>query len=414
MIILYCDFYIIKDSLNDLEKNSDISKRFNIEFKLRSTTGAYKFKEKIDVCKYMIDSYSVIDWGGVCIRFECEDKSQELNFHEYVKLKFPNAEVFTSRSDSAYKYIKHLELIREKYGNPWVFYAPNNDHIFISNNNNIDIYLDYLENIERKYKSYVVSLYYSHFTEMMNIKDSSKILWGDGLIFPKLVFEDENVLALKMNRFCCDSIQIFRLETILNIFKETKKIGKIIRLENTEFYLSSKIKSVIIIPKKELFRHYDGYYHRDCWVGQSQAPSPLFIPDGFFENKIQIRFGYNNNIEGTININQNEQILSYEESNKPDLNCAIAELPYFWMEKIQSISINNNFNPDDHSIYINSLKIINPFWNISKINLKFYQIYFISRSFKYRILNNIRYYLFVKLRNKKIIWKIKRIKKLFC
>lgn len=113
MLILYCDFYIVKDSLSDLEKNSKISKRFDTEYKIRSSTGAYKFKEKIDVCKYMIDSYSVIAWDGVCIRYECEDKNRESEFHNYIRVKFPNAEIFNERSNSAYKYITHLELLKK-------------------------------------------------------------------------------------------------------------------------------------------------------------------------------------------------------------------------------------------------------------------------------------------------------------
>lgn len=411
MLILYCDFYIVKDSLSDLEKNSKISKRFDTEYKIRSSTGAYKFKEKIDVCKYMIDSYSVIAWDGVCIRYECEDKNRESEFHNYIRVKFPNAEIFNERSNSAYKYITHLELLKEKYGNPWVFFAPNNDHIFISNDINLRKYIDYIEYFEAKNKSYIVSLFYSHFTEMMNIKDSSKVLWGDNLVFPKIIFENQDILALKMNRFCCDSIQIYRLNNILNIFKDTKRTGKIIRLENTEFFLSFKIKSIIVIPKKELFRHYDGYYHRDCWIGNSRAPAPLFIPDGFFEKKIQIRVGFGAPVEGAVNINQNEQLLSYEGSHKPDLNCTLDDLPAFWKDKIQSISINSNFYPDAPSKYTNIL--INPFESLSRFNVKIYQIYFISRSFKYLILNTTRYFLSVKLRNIRFIWKLKRIKKLF-
>lgn len=411
MLILYCDFYIVNDSLIDLEKASIKSKRFETEYRVRSVLGAYKFQKKIDICKYMIDSYSVIEWDGVCVRYECEDRSQEKDFGDYIRAKFPSAEVFNKRSDSAYKYIKHIELIKEKYGNPWVFFAPNNDHIFISSNNNLSQYVKYLENFELKYKSHIISLFYSHYSEMMNIQDSNKLLWGDNLLFPQLVYEDEVILALKMNRFCCDSIQVYRLDVILNIFKETKKTGKIIRLENTEFFLSTKVQSIVVVPKKELFRHYDGYYHRDCWVGHSTAPYPLFIPDGFFENNIKIRFGYEESSVGAVNINPNEQILSYQSINKPDLNHSLDHLPYFWRSKIKDISVNKDF------LYISTFNynhvLINPFKSINIFKIKIYQCYFICRSIKNLLINKIRYNLAVKLRNKRLIWKLKRLKKLF-
>ena len=59
-------------------------------------------------------------------------------------------------------------------------------------------------------------------------------------------------------------------------------------------------ESIVIVPKSELCRHYDGYLHTysiiNDFIKASTCP-PLFIPNGFFEKKIKIAYDKFKNLQ---------------------------------------------------------------------------------------------------------------------
>ena len=119
--------------------------------------------------------------------------------------------------------------------------------------------------------------------------------------------------------------------------------------------MNSDIKEIQIVPKIELCRHYDGYQLLFF------DPPPLFIPPGFFENDIKIRFmmdGYNANF---VNINPFEEYVF--NGGNADLKILIEDLPLFWKERIKIIiKKKNNIiakNKNDLTYYKN---LVNP-WN---------------------------------------------------
>jgi hypothetical protein len=224
-LILFFDVFIISETTARnrvaAAKAKKITPRERDERLIRDACYSYRFQSKLTVCKYVIASYSYINWDDVVIRFECEDQNDVHNFESFCRSTFPNAKIETSRSDNAVKYAEAL-LKLKSYGDPWIFFSPNNDHPFIGSVNYIDRYLELATEMENKFPEYVVSILYSHFTESMNINSPSKRLWGDyRLVFPKMAFEDDFALVLEMNKFCCDSIEIFRLDTLLDIFTKT-------------------------------------------------------------------------------------------------------------------------------------------------------------------------------------------------
>ena len=52
---------------------------------------------------------------------------------------------------------------------------------------------------------------------------------------------------------------------------------------------------------------------------------PLFIPRGFFDHNIKIRYGYEKSINEWININP----LSEQIDADTDLNCLLEDIPHF-------------------------------------------------------------------------------------
>jgi hypothetical protein len=399
-MVLFFDVYIIDDSFTNLSLSN---KRQRDEYFIRASSHSFRFRSKLEITKYTLASYSDLVWDLVHIRYECENKNENLNFQNFCLSIFPNAIVENKRSDNAIKYVNALNKLTN-LNNPWVFFSPNNDHPYIGLENTFTKYTNVADSFEKKYPNHVVSITYSHYTENMNSIFPSNHLWGEYKnIFPKLIFEDNNCYVLEMNKFVCDSIQIFRLDTLLNIFSKTKNKGRVIRQENTEFYLSNKIKHILVIPKIELCRHYDGYFHRYCWGNIKNAPPPLFIPDNFFEKKIKIKYGYDNYHNGFVNINPNSKDLNYLIPNAPELNISIDKIPLMWKKRIDEIDINRNFKQCD--LYAEKL-LKNPWLNESKFKIvllflnRFFKI--LSNVFFFEPLFNAKHYLYTKFNNTKL------------
>lgn len=345
-MILFFDVYIVDDShgqTKNLDSLKKLSKRVIDERNVRESCYSYRFQSKLSISKYVIASYAVLAWDNVVIRYECENANDVADFYDFCLNLFPEAKIENSRSDTAEKYYSALSKI-DNVENPWIFLSPNNDHPFISAVNHFSHYLKVAETTEEKYPEHVVSIVYSHFTETVNTVKPSKRLWGMyELIFPRIMFEDKLTYVLEMNKFYCDSIHIYRLNVLRKIFGSTKNKNRVIRLEETEFYLNREIKHMVVVPKDEVCRHYDGYFHWNCWGDMSKAPPPLFIPDGFFNNNIKIRYGYEDYIEGMVNINPFKSPCRYVNGVGPDLNCLIDDLPIFWKDRIAKIDACKEF-----------------------------------------------------------------------
>ena len=70
--------------------------------------------------------------------------------------------------------------------------------------------------------------------------------------------------------------------------------------------------SNVYVPTRELVRHFDGYGH----VGKlNNISPPLFIPKGFFEKEIKIKYGFNERDNEYTNFNPSSEFL-YAYSNE--------------------------------------------------------------------------------------------------
>lgn len=76
----------------------------------------------------------------------------------------------------------------------------------------------------------------------------------------------------------------------------------------------------------------------------SDIVPPLFIPAGFFEKKIKIRYGYSDYKKGWVNINPLIEKYSFEDSSGADLKILLEEIPLFWKKRISCLDINKNID----------------------------------------------------------------------
>ena len=254
-------------------------KRFEIDRRIRTNASNYRFQSKYNITRYTLDSYKHIPWASETIRIECGNPVFE-EIYDEIRLKFPKAAIEKKRSDTAKKYfhaLNNIELAEES----WIFFSPNNDHPFLDHHDKIKQVLVDADEAAQRTGADIVSIPYSHFTESMNFFLPTHHDWGAyGGIFPKLLYETENSFVISLNKLLLDSLHIYRLKDLKWIFGSSKKTDRVIRPEDTEFYLSNTKSHVMVIPKFELCRHYDGYLHI------SDKIPPLFIPNGFFENNV--------------------------------------------------------------------------------------------------------------------------------
>jgi hypothetical protein len=362
--ILFFDTYII--SANDkggLHKLNHMEKVLSI---YRDNFSTYRWEKKIDIVKYTLCSYAKLKWEKVIIRFECEDENENESFFNFCKNLFPNAFIDNRRSATAKQYFDALSLL-ENGENPWIYMSSNNDHPYIGDPDFLPNCIKIANNLEKKYKDKDVCILYSHFTESMIDNKITDPQWGYfESNFKKNIYEDEKVIATISNKLVLDSIKIYRLNYLLDLFRKTKNKGRLIRTEDTGFHLNYDNSLITVSPKVELCRHYDSYAHLMKWV------PPLFIPNGFFEFDIKIRYGYENNVNGWVSVNPNKNYISSEV----DLCCFLEDLPTFWSDRISVIDKNPEFElkvSRDTSTYYQNL--LNPFHTRNKITNVFRSIF---------------------------------------
>ncbi len=352
MLILFFDTYISAD-YGDKGGLYQAKSMIDGLGKIRDALHTYRWQKKIDVVKYTLASYSVIEWDRVIIRFECEDQDQTSDFTAYCRGLFPSADIFNGRSATAEKYSDALSAINE-CDETWIFFSPNNDHPYLADPDNLIRYVSIADRISIVYPMDTVGLVFSHFTEGMVDNRITDPQWGYfGLKFKKIVYEDDEVIVSRSNKAPLDSCQIFKLGYLKQIFSSTKNTGRVIRLEDTEHHSSLEHNVIQICPKTELCRHYDSYGHIMNYV------PPLFIPDGFFEKNIKIRYGYDNAIKGWVNVNPLKESIGLEV----DLLNLIGDIPSFWKGRISTYDINPLFPQNlnkEHLVYYKNIR--NP-WN---------------------------------------------------
>jgi hypothetical protein len=204
-----------------------------------------------------------------------------------------------------------------------------------------------------QYPANDVGLLFSHFTESMLDNQPADPQWGYfGFKFKKIIGESELAYVTKSNIAPLDSIQVFQLGYLKKLFRETQNKGRVIRLEDTEFCSSPDHKLIQICSKIELCRHYDGYTSLMKYV------PPLFIPPGFFERQIKIRYGYEKRKDGWVNINPNAPWITEEV----DLPILVNDIPHFWRERIMEVDVNPNFSEPIDRMQLTFYKNFNNPW----------------------------------------------------
>ena len=368
-MILYIDTYISETGLTKNPALEALTK----ETQLRSK--AYRKRSRFDVFKYSVASYSIFEWEKVILRIDGDSKEKVSSLRSYLRELLPDSEIALERSDTGDKFAKVLDGFRE--GNPWVFFSPNNDHPFIYKNSAIlGCLIKSAESAERKF-GLPVSILYSHFTESINSIAPSGYLYGYTGDFCEIVDEDEYSYSVKYDHPSLIAVQIFRAQKLYEMMCAAGS-NRAVRTEDLGQYVDYQACSIQIVPKMELCRHYDGYMHTYAYVRDhitAVRVPPLFIPDGFFEKKIKIKYGYVEYFDGFVNINPLSKVYSFNSKVGTDMAVLVDQLPAFWNDRIEHLDINPELGKMKDNDNWLSMDVMNPWRDKSVNHIKLLVIY---------------------------------------
>lgn len=336
-MILFVDTYLSEIALSP----NRVLESFLAE--VQENSYVYRKQSKIDIFRYSLASYASLSWSKVVVRVSGDDRPAIEALVTYVKDLFPNAEVMLTRSDTGSKYAEALEMLGP--GDPWIFFSPNNDHPFIHHDAQIfEPLLKAAESAEEKFGC-PVSILFSHFTEVINSIRPDKFLYGYTGDFCQILCEDDASYTVKYDHLSLLSLQILRRSHLLKMMTAAGD-RRVIRTECLGQYNDYHVPTIVIVPKEECCRHYDAYMHTSFvvkdFITSSRVP-PLFIPDGFFDGKIKIRYGFDSYDQSCVNINPKKNKYIFDSPEGTDLAISLDRIPVFWRSRIAELEKNPNF-----------------------------------------------------------------------
>jgi hypothetical protein len=296
----------------------------------------------LDIFKYSLASLAIAyDWSKVILKISLDDcyKHRKDELEQFIKDNFSqfNLVLEWQRSEYQNDWKRDYELLDDNL----IWFYCNHDHIFFDSSK------DYLAELVNEIKDEeLCSLQFSHWPE--NIRTAKKN--------PKYNIND-NYISFESTNF--DSIQIITKELYRRWWFEGE--FNHVKLGRPDFFgiglaeLKPMPIHKVIVPFKEICRHFDGYQHIQPVIDNNQCPA-IDIPIGFFENDIKIRYGYDDYKEGWTNINPKTINYYAYDTIGTDYKFTLNDLPLIWKDKTSVID--SNIKADDDEIVQHRLKAI--------------------------------------------------------
>jgi len=312
--------------------------------KVRTGCEAYRMPSKFDIAKYTLASYAKLEWSAVIIKYELGEKGRTEEFEKFVKSLFPNAVIIRGRSDNQGKFQEAVNLIKTMQ-DEWIFYAGNTDHPFVAKDTEcLEACLRKAQELAKQHR--YVSVLYSHFGEACAHLDPKSVLYNYKTSFledAKMMEDNDYCKVVLCPHGDFSAVQVVNRNMLEQWFC-SKDLGerRIIRSEHVGGLVEME-DQVIVVPKSEMCAHFDGYSHIAIYLPEDPDDTypPLFIPEGFFEGKMKIAYGYDKYRKGWVNINPMKKSYSFRDSiNGTDLKIGIEDVPLFWKGRIETVDVN--------------------------------------------------------------------------
>jgi hypothetical protein len=332
--------------------------------------GNLRTENKVDIAKYTLSSLATFyPWKRAIIKIQLDgdyySEENEKDLENFIREEFKGIDLIYSNKRNLIQqdWIDTYSLINDEL----VHYCCNHDHVAL--NNSTEYIQQLVENVKNNNENEYITITYSSWPEFIRLAKSGYMDHYEYVPSePNKNYKLEENYA-SYEGYCYDSMHIisknlyedwflnYNWDDVLHLFPphifksnhielpRTDGVGIIGLRELRERLLQSPIPTQkIIVPYKELARHFDGYFYQG--ITNDQVPA-LDIPLGFFEKNIKIRYGYDDYKEGWTNINpKNPHYYAYDKSGT-DYKFTLEEIPLFWRNKISEIDSNPNINEEE-------------------------------------------------------------------
>tara|TARA_B100001027_G_scaffold203630_1_gene165218 strand:+ start:1565 stop:2794 length:1230 start_codon:yes stop_codon:yes gene_type:complete len=340
----------------------------------KSNNASYKYASRGDITLYTLYSYSHLSFENIYIFIEFDEDIKSSQYISEIKKIYPNAHIINKRNSCPKDYYDLLQILSTDKSE-YYFYSPNNDHPYISNSvDNLSDYENILCDLKNSFEN--ITLIYSHFHET-NYSFSSKLSWLKQRQFPnsKIIEKNDKYDLVFLPDGYSVGMQIVSRDLFINWCKLAANLpgDKVIKRFDELAGFVELPSQFSLVPKVELCKHYDAYYHTmfsdsafGCLHIQPTKVPPMFIPNGFFERKIKIKYGYDQYFAGYTNINPSADSYIFEDFSQSnskiytDLKIELDSIPFFWKQHIDDINVNPEYVINEINQKSNNLDMINP------------------------------------------------------
>jgi len=304
----------------------------------------YPNDDRMDVFKYCLASHAallpLVSKAIFYIRISEEFKHRTDELSNYIKSLFPEdkLELIWDRNDTQEEWKLVYEKIKD-IPDDLIWMAGNDDHVFIDSN--IDTLKNGLDLLEKD-ENPLAMLYYSHWPEQMRMAkyNNAELLEGGEYV--------------KYNWSSFDSIQIIKKERFRQYWFEGEHVSTmrhagvlitdmLFKTDNL-LHVRGPMTAPAYVPTKEMVRHFDGYGH----IGNfNNSTPPLFIPPGFWDNEINIKYGFQDRDNNFTNLNPSHSLLYAGSPVGTDYRWAPEDIPIFWKDKVNSLIKNEGINEEE-------------------------------------------------------------------
>lgn len=291
---------------------------------------------RMDVFKYCLSAFEkmkpILSKVFLYIEVSSEFSDRRDELENYIKELFPPEMLVLNwyRNNFKSDWLNVCEEIN-KVDDDVIWHSGNDDHIFIDSS--LDVLKEGIELIKND-NEMMSQMSFSHTPEMIKV---ASYLNGE-------LTESGNYVKIRWRN--TDGIHIVKKDRFLLYWKHICEPDKLnfrpdgICDFNNPICTDELLVSNVYVPTRELVRHFDGYGH----VGKlNNISPPLFIPQGFFENNIKIKYGFKERDNEYTNFNPSSEFLYAYSNNGTDYRWCLEDIPLFWRDKIKEILT----NPED-------------------------------------------------------------------
>jgi len=322
--------------------NSKITAYRGLNYRQEENT-KYPQNNRVDVFKYCLSAFEkmkpILSKVFLYIEISSEFSDRKIELENYIKELFPPDLLILNWYRNNYKsdWMNVCEEVK-KIDDDIIWHSGNDDHIFIDSS--LDVLIEGIGLLKND-DNPMTQMSFSHEPEMIKVATHLNGQLNDSGNFVKIKWRNtDGIHIVKKDRFlkywqeiCPPNLVNFRPDGICDF--------------NNPICTDELLISDVYVPTKELVRHFDGYGH----VGKlNNITPPLFIPKGFFEKNIKIKYGYEKRDDEYTNLNPSSEFLFAYNNSGTDYRWCLEDIPLFWKDKINEI----NVGPINQNVLIES------------------------------------------------------------